>query len=90
MQLATCSEERVFLWDVITGAQLATAGPPADIQHEPAGMPWPTLNAGLLFGTGLQPSLCLDIQGRLLNLEVRIGGAHLPHPHTIPSREYCV
>ena len=38
MQLASCSEEKVFLWDVSTGKQLAGVGPPSDIQHEPTGM----------------------------------------------------
>ena len=42
MQLASCSEEKVFLWDVGTGKQLASAGPPSDIQHEPTGMLGPT------------------------------------------------
>ena len=37
MQLASCSEEKVFLWDVGTGKQLANAGPPSDIHHEPTG-----------------------------------------------------
>ncbi len=37
MHLATCSEDRVYLWDVATGCQLDSAGPPLDIRHEPAG-----------------------------------------------------
>ena len=42
VQLASCSEEKVFLWDVGTGKQLASAGPPSDIQHEPTGTLRPT------------------------------------------------
>lgn len=38
MRLATCSEEKVYLWDVASGRQLDSAGPPTDIQHEPDGV----------------------------------------------------
>ena len=38
MHLASCSEDRVYLWDVATGCQLDSAGPPLDIRHEPAGI----------------------------------------------------
>lgn len=37
MQLASCSEEKVYLWDIATGSFLDSAGPPLDIRHEPAG-----------------------------------------------------
>jgi len=36
-QLASCSEEKVYLWDITTGGFLDSAGPPLDIRHEPAG-----------------------------------------------------
>lgn len=48
MQLASCSEEKVFLWDVGTGKQLASAGPPSDIQHEPTGTLCCTLHAKVM------------------------------------------
>ena len=35
--LASCSAERVYLWDIATGRLLDSAGPPLDIRHEPAG-----------------------------------------------------
>lgn len=37
MRLASCSEDRVYLWDIATGCQLDSAGPPLDIRHEPSG-----------------------------------------------------
>ena len=39
MRLASCSEDKVYLWDIATGCQLDSAGPPLDIRHEPAGDP---------------------------------------------------
>ena len=37
MHLASCSGEKVYLWDIATACQLDSAGPPSDIRHEPAG-----------------------------------------------------
>ncbi|CAK0783444.1 hypothetical protein CVIRNUC_006643 [Coccomyxa viridis] len=56
MQLASCSEEKVFLWDVGTEKQLASAGPPSDIQHEPTGYDIPTRwQPGHVFSLVAQP-----------------------------------